>query len=123
MTGYVFCLTLDEGSSVGWQFINSHRERLKKFDYEESSIDLSAITGPRMIIDGVVYDLVRQYFERTSDTGTNRIILLTPVIQENENGDYAKNQTRRPIIYTGANSYTQRKMDEIEAEKATESKE
>ena len=46
-----------------------------------------------------------------SDTDTERIILLKPLLQANENGDYYKTLTRRPLIYTGANSYTQRKME------------
>ena len=111
MNGYIFCLKSDESDSIGWQYLQAHKERLVKMSFEESSIDLAATVAPRFVVDNLVYEMVRQYFVHKSDTDTERIILLKPLVQSNENGDYYKTLTRRPLIYTGANSYTQRKME------------
>lgn len=111
MTGYAFCLKPGESSSLGWQYIDAHRDRLVKVDYEESSIDFGVTAAPRFVIDGIVHDVIHQYFESTGSS-TNRILLLTPVFQENENGQYVKTQKLRPRSYTGSDSYTQRKMNE-----------
>ena len=111
MNGYIFCLKSDESDSIGWQYLQAHKERLVKMSFEESSIDLASTVTPRFVVDNLVYEMVRQYFVHKSDTDTERIILLKPLLQANENGDYYKTLTRRPLIYTGANSYTQRKME------------
>ena len=111
MNGYIFCLKADESDSIGWQYLQAHKERLVKMSFEESSIDLASTVPPRFVVDNLVYEMVRQYFVHKSDTDTERIILLKPLLQANENGDYYKTLTRRPLIYTGANSYTQRKME------------
>lgn len=117
MDGYVFCLKPDETDGYGWQYIKQHEDRLVKMDFEVSSIDLGTTVSPRFIINDIVYDVVRQYFARVSTSNTMRIFLLRPLLQENENGDYAKSFKRRPLIYTGADSYTQRKMNNKESSK------
>ena len=86
MTGYVFCLEPHE-TGVGYQFIVANKSRLEKMDLEESSIDLAVATTPRIVVNEIVYDVSRQYFRKESDGTTSRILLLYPVVQENENGD------------------------------------
>ena len=107
MTGYVFCLEPHE-TGVGYQFIVANKSRLEKMDLEESSIDLAVATTPRIVVNEIVYDVSRQYFRKESDGTTSRILLLYPVVQENENGDKIINMKRRPIRYTGSDSYTER---------------
>ena len=107
MTGYVFCLEPHE-TGVGYQFIVANKSRLEKMDLEESSIDLSVATTPRIIVNEIVYDVSRQYGRKKSDGTTRRILLLYPVVQENENGDKIINMKRRPIRYTGSDSYAER---------------
>lgn len=82
MNGYVICLTDKEGNNFGrygWPWIAANRSRLKPFSYEESSIDLGFGIPPRFIVDDRVYEGVRQYFNRVSDTETERIFLLKPI--------------------------------------------
>ena len=110
MNGYVFCLKPDESTSAGWQFLQAHRDRLIPMSLEESSIDLAAIVAPKVVVNDRVYTIVRQYFE-CKGSETNRILILELSLQENENGDYVKSLKGRPRLYTGADSYTQRKME------------
>lgn len=107
MTGYVFCLEPHE-TGVGYQFIVANKSRLEKMDLEESSIDLAVATTPRIVVNEIVYDVSRQYFRKESDGTTSRILLLYPVVQENENGDKIINMKRRPIRYTGSDRYAER---------------
>ena len=107
MTSYVFCLEPHE-TGVGYQFIVANKSRLEKMDLEESSIDLAVATTPRIVVNEIVYDVSRQYFRKESDGTTSRILLLYPGVQENENGDKIINMKRRPIRYTGSDSYAER---------------
>lgn len=82
MDGYVICLKPEEAKHFGrygWPWIKANRGRLKPFSYEESSIDMAFSITPRFVIDDTTYEGVRQYFNRVSDTKTERIFLLKPV--------------------------------------------
>ena len=88
MDGYALPLTVNEAEksiNLNYDFIRSNKGRLITFSFEESSIDLAVTTVPRVVIDDIVYEIARQYFVKMGDTQTERIILLTPVMSENEN--------------------------------------
>lgn len=98
MIGKVFCLKTSESKSVGYQYIvnPSNKKRIEDFDFEESSIDLGAVTTPRIVVKDIVYEIVRQYFVKDSSGSTERILLLYPVLTAAENGEaWVKKETGR----------------------------
>jgi hypothetical protein len=106
-------------SDFGWNYIKDHKDRLVKFSYEESSIDLTVTATPRIVVNDVCYDVVKQYFIREDDTTTSRLLLLKPYLTATENGeDYIKNAKNRPHFYNGSDSYTARKLQMKKDEEA-----
>jgi hypothetical protein len=113
MNGYVLPLKPSENPAViGWDYIKNNRDRLVKFDFEESSIDLTVITVCRLVVEGVSYDVTRQYFNRVDDSTTERVLVLKPVMTVNENGEeFIRSQKRRERYYNGDDSYANRKAN------------
>ena len=100
MTGYIFPLTMEEGSNIGnygFPFIEEHRDRLVPFDFEESSIDMSVMAAPSYVYNGVIYECHRQYFEK-KDSTINRIMLVSPINTMIENPALMKNKKHGYIV-------------------------
>jgi hypothetical protein len=113
MTGYVFPLLMTENSGdIGWDYMKDHRDRFVPFSFEESSIDLALVTPARIVVDDVVYNVEKQYFNRASESETERILLIKPYATVTENGkDYIAKLKKRPYYYNGTSSYQSRKED------------
>lgn len=82
MTGYVFCLTEDEMKDLtnnsGYPYALKEKSRWLGFNFEESSIDLTIMPAARIVVENLVYDVLRQYFIRESDTKTSRLLIVGP---------------------------------------------
>jgi hypothetical protein len=111
----------EDPSDIGWNYIKDHKDRLVKFNFEESSIDLTITATARMVVDDICYDVAKQYFVKEDDSTTDRILLLKPYLTVTENGsDYIQKLKNRPRFYNSSDSYTNRKLAMKEAEKAGE---
>lgn len=96
MNGKYFLVRPDENSAaIGWEIIKANQSRLKPFDFEESSIDLSALCRPKVVVKDDVWgdlscDIIGQYFQQDEKGEVNRIVLLKPLFEEKENAELSK---------------------------------
>lgn len=94
MDGYVFRIEDTENpNTIGYEFIKAHPERLKRFSFEESSIDFVLINESYFVVDDIVCKVQGQYFVRVSDDLTNRVLLVKPVFAAKENRELNKKHT------------------------------
>jgi hypothetical protein len=70
------------------------------------------VTVCRLVVEGVSYDVTRQYFNRVDDSTTERVLVLKPIMTVNENGEeFIRSQKRRERYYNGDDSYANRKAN------------
>lgn len=118
MQGYVFMIKDTENpNTIGYEFVKAHPERLQKFNFDESSIDLSLNIEASIVVNDIVCKACAQYFVRKSDIETHRILLVKPVFMAKDNLELYNKHAGKVRYAKGfipgiSDSYTTGKVDQ-----------